>query len=334
MAPTGTALTGGESTGGGQPSRRHQVCPRTPPSTSVAERQASGIDEVLDTLDTELVGLTPVKTRIREIAALLLVDRVRQRFQLTASRPSLHMSFTGSPGTGKTTVALRMAELLHRLGSIDRGHLVAVTRDDLVGQYVGHTAPKTKEVIKRAMGGVLFIDEAYYLYRAENERDYGQEAIEILLQVMENQRDDLVVILAGYKDRMESFFGSNPGMSSRIAHHLDFADYDLEELLAIAQLMLEQEHYRLSDAAETDLPRLPPAPDAAATLRQRSQRPQRTRARPAASGQQVARGQRPPVAQGRPDAVRARRLPCQPRLRRPGTADVRPRLASLPGSRP
>ncbi|MEQ4208251.1 CbbX protein [Actinopolymorpha sp. B9G3] len=227
--------------------------PRLPADAKVdlaAERQASGIDEILDTLDQELVGLAPVKTRIREIAALLLVDRVRQRFDLSASQPSLHMSFTGSPGTGKTTVALRMAELLHRLGSIQRGHLVAVTRDDLVGQYVGHTAPKTKEVIKRAMGGVLFIDEAYYLYRAENERDYGQEAIEILLQVMESHRDDLVVILAGYKDRMDSFFGSNPGMSSRIAHHLDFADYDLDELVAIAQLMLNKEHYRLSDAAE------------------------------------------------------------------------------------
>ncbi|REF36179.1 CbbX protein [Thermasporomyces composti] len=227
--------------------------PPLPPDATVdlaAERQASGIDEILDTLDRELVGLQQVKTRIREIAALLLVDRVRRRFRLTSSRPSLHMSFTGSPGTGKTTVALRMAELLHRLGCIERGHLVAVTRDDLVGQYVGHTAPKTKEVLKRAMGGVLFIDEAYYLYRAENERDYGQEAIEILLQVMENERDNLVVILAGYKDRMESFFASNPGISSRIAHHLHFADYSLDELMAIARLMLDRDNYRLSGAAE------------------------------------------------------------------------------------
>ncbi|MET9022471.1 CbbX protein [Actinopolymorpha sp. NPDC004070] len=215
-----------------------------------AERRAAGIDAILDSLDAELVGLRQVKTRIRELAALLLVDRVRQRFALMSSRPSLHMSFTGSPGTGKTTVALRMAELLHRLGCIDRGHLVAVTRDDLVGQYVGHTAPKTKEVIKRAMGGVLFIDEAYYLYRAENERDYGQEAIEILLQVMESQRDRLVVILAGYKDRMDSFFASNPGMSSRLAHHLDFPDYDLDELAAIARLMLAQEHYEFTPEAE------------------------------------------------------------------------------------
>jgi len=211
------------------------------------ERAESQVDGVLDALDAELVGLAPVKTRIREIAALLLVDRVRARFGIDSGRPNLHMCFTGSPGTGKTSVAVRLAELLHRLGYIRRGHLVSVTRDDLVGQYVGHTAPKTKEVLKRAMGGVLFIDEAYYLYRAENERDYGQEAIEILLQVMENQRDDLVVVLAGYKDRMDSFFTSNPGMSSRIAHHIDFPDYELGELEAIGHLMLEREGYRLGE---------------------------------------------------------------------------------------
>ncbi|WP_245617288.1 CbbX protein [Amycolatopsis taiwanensis] len=224
-----------------------------PPDATVdlaAARRESNIDEVLDTLDAELVGLAPVKARIREIASLLLIDRVRRRFGLTATRPNLHMCFTGSPGTGKTTVALRMAELLHRLGYLDRGHLVATTRDDLVGQYIGHTAPKTKEVLKRAMGGVLFIDEAYYLYRAENERDYGQEAIEILLQVMENQRDDLVVVLAGYPDRMADFFHSNPGMSSRIAHHLDFPDYAPDELMAIAHRMLERENYRFSAESE------------------------------------------------------------------------------------
>ena len=202
--------------------------------------------EVLQKLDQELVGLKSVKTRIREIAALLLIDRMRRSLGLTAHPPSLHMSFTGLPGTGKTTVAMRMATILHRLNYVRKGHLVAVTRDDLVGQYIGHTAPKTKEVLKRAMGGVLFIDEAYYLYRQENERDYGQEAIEILLQVMENQREDLVVILAGYKDRMETFFQSNLGLSSRIAHHLDFPDYALDELLAIAQLMLAEQMYRFS----------------------------------------------------------------------------------------
>ena len=215
-----------------------------------AERTRSEVDGVLGALDAELVGLAPVKTRVREIAALLLVDRARRRFGLGSDRPNLHMSFTGSPGTGKTTVALRMAELLHRLGYIRRDQVVSVTRDDLVGQYIGHTAPKTREVLKRAMGGVLFIDEAYYLYRPDNERDYGQETIEILLQAMENDRDDLVVILAGYKDRMDTFFQSNPGMGSRVAHHIDFPDYGLEELLAIGGLMLAAQGYRFTPAAE------------------------------------------------------------------------------------
>jgi probable Rubsico expression protein CbbX len=210
----------------------------------------SQIGEVLDGLERELIGLAPVKSRIRDIAALLLVDKLRASLGLSAAAPSLHMSFTGNPGTGKTTVAMRMAEILHRLGYVRKGHLVSVTRDDLVGQYIGHTAPKTKEVLKRAMGGVLFIDEAYYLYRPENERDYGQEAIEILLQVMENQREDLVVIFAGYKDRMDTFFRSNPGMSSRVAHHIDFPDYTPEELHSIAGLMLEQMQYRLNPEAD------------------------------------------------------------------------------------
>jgi probable Rubsico expression protein CbbX len=213
----------------------------------------SHVGEVLDSLDRELVGLAPVKSRIRDIAALLLIDKLRRAVGLSSGPPALHMSFTGNPGTGKTTVAMRMAEILHRLGYVRKGHLVAVTRDDLVGQYIGHTAPKTREVLKRAMGGVLFIDEAYYLFRPENERDYGQEAIEILLQVMENQRDDLVVILAGYRDRMETFFRSNPGMSSRVAHHIDFPDYTAGELLAIARLMLEQMQYGLSAPADEAL---------------------------------------------------------------------------------
>lgn len=215
-----------------------------------AELKSSNVQEVLDQLDRELIGLKPVKTRIREIAALLLVDRLRKQFALSSATPTLHMNFTGNPGTGKTTVALRMAEILHRLGYAREGHLVSVTRDDLVGQYIGHTAPKTREVIKKAMGGVLFIDEAYYLYKPENERDYGAESIEILLQVMENNRDDLVVILAGYKDRMDKFFNSNPGMRSRIAHHVDFPDYSPDELLAIAKLMLAQQNYRFSPEGE------------------------------------------------------------------------------------
>jgi probable Rubsico expression protein CbbX len=212
----------------------------------LAQSQAGA---VMDELERELIGLAPVKARIRDIAALLVIDRLRMNMGLQAEAPSLHMSFTGNPGTGKTTVALRMAEILHRLGYIRKGHLIAVTRDDLVGQYVGHTAPKTREVLKRAMGGVLFIDEAYYLYRPENERDYGQEAIEILLQVMENNRDDLVVILAGYRDRMETFFQSNPGMRSRVAHHIDFPDFVEYELLQIAELMLEQQQYHFGPGA-------------------------------------------------------------------------------------
>jgi probable Rubsico expression protein CbbX len=218
-----------------------------------ADYRESGVGEVLAELDRELIGLKPVKQRIRETAALLLVDRARQRLGLAHGPPTLHMSFTGNPGTGKTTVALKMAGLLHRLGYIRKGHLVSVTRDDLVGQYIGHTAPKTKEILKKAMGGVLFIDEAYYLYRPDNERDYGQEAIEILLQVMENNRDDLVVILAGYADRMDTFFTSNPGFRSRIAHHIDFPDYADEELFQIAETMLAAQNYHLTEAARTAL---------------------------------------------------------------------------------
>jgi probable Rubsico expression protein CbbX len=222
------------------------------PVTSVDLRKEItevGIGEVLDELDRELVGLLPVKTRIREIAALLLIERIRKQMNLNTESLTLHMSFTGNPGTGKTTVALRMANILHRLGFVRRGHVVNVTRDDLVGQYIGHTAPKTKEILKRAMGGVLFIDEAYYLYRPENERDYGQEAIEMLLQVMETQREDLVVILAGYGDRMEKFFQSNPGFRSRVAHHIDFPDYNDDELLSIAEMMLRDMSYKFTDRA-------------------------------------------------------------------------------------
>ena len=233
--------------------KRDQRADLLPPDATVsfaAEREAANIDEVFTALDDDLVGLVPVKKKVQEIAALLLVDRARRRFGLEASRPNMHMCFTGPPGTGKTTVALRMADMLHRLGYLEEGHLVHAMRDDLVGQYVGQTAPRTKRVLDKAMGGVLFIDEAYYLYRSGDSIDYGQEVIDILLQVMENEREKLVVILAGYKDRMDEFFGVNPGMSSRIAHHLDFAAYELDELSAIGQLMLQQSRYYLSEAAE------------------------------------------------------------------------------------
>lgn len=211
------------------------------------------IAKILNLLDEELVGLAPVKSRIREIAALLLIDKLRRNLGITSAHPGLHMSFTGSPGTGKTAVGLKMADILFQLGYIKKGHLLTVTRDDLVGQYIGHTAPKTKEVLKKAMGGVLFIDEAYYLYKPDNERDYGSEAIEILLQVMENQRDDLVVILAGYKEPMDRFYESKPGLSSRIANHIDFPDYNVEELLKIAKMMLEEQQYQLTSDAEVAL---------------------------------------------------------------------------------
>ena len=228
-----------------------------PPSTVDLQAllRESDVTGVLDQLDRELVGLAPVKRRIREIAAYLLVTRARKQLGLESLPPSLHMSLTGNPGTGKTTVAARMAQILHRLGYVRKDHVVSVTRDDLVGQYIGHTAPKTREVLKRAMGGVLFIDEAYYLYRPENERDYGQESIEILLQVMENHRDDLVVILAGYKNRMDTFFQSNPGMSSRVAHHIDFPDYNEDEVFRIAELMLREMNYRLDEDAGPTLRR-------------------------------------------------------------------------------
>lgn len=212
--------------------------------------QASGVADILAELDNSLIGLNPVKTRIKETASLLLVDKAREKLGLVNESPTLHMSFSGNPGTGKTTVALRMANLLFRLGYVRKGHLVTVTRDDLVGQYIGHTAPKTKEVLKKAMGGVLFIDEAYYLYRPENERDYGQEAIEILLQVMENNRDDLVVILAGYKDKMDKFFESNPGFRSRIAHHIEFPDYSNNELLEIAEVMVASMNYQFNEESK------------------------------------------------------------------------------------
>ena len=225
----------------------------TSPINLQEEYAKTEIAKILNLLDEELVGLAPVKARIREVAALLLIDKLRKNLGISSANPGLHMSFTGSPGTGKTTVGLKMADILYQLGYIKKGHLLTVTRDDLVGQYIGHTAPKTKEVLKKAMGGVLFIDEAYYLYKPDNERDYGQEAIEILLQVMENQRDELVVVLAGYKEPMDKFFESNPGLSSRIANHIDFPDYTVEELLKIAKIMLDEQQYQLTPDAEVAL---------------------------------------------------------------------------------
>jgi probable Rubsico expression protein CbbX len=233
----------------GQARRRNAALTADATITLAEERRAAGVDDLFVALDIELVGLVPVKKKVEEIGSLLLVDRARQRFGLSSTRPNLHMCFTGAPGTGKTTVALMMADLLHRLGYLETDNLVHAMRDDLVAEYIGQTAPKTKRVLGRAMGGVLFIDEAYTLYRAQDSKDYGQECIDILMQVMENERSRLVVILAGYKDRMDQFFESNPGMRSRVAHHLDFAAYEVEELLAIGELMLGRSSYYLSDQA-------------------------------------------------------------------------------------
>ena len=252
-SPTNTPATKGPATKTarvGRGRKRGETLQSDATITLDSERQASGIDDLFATLDSQLIGLAPVKKRVAEIGSLLLVDRARQRFGLAAeSRPNLHMCFTGAPGTGKTTVALMMADLLYRLGYLEKGHLVHAMRDDLVGEYIGQTAPRTRHVLERAMGGVLFIDEAYSLYRPDDSRDYGQECVDILMQVMENDRDNLVVILAGYKDRMDRFFESNPGMRSRVAHHLDFAAYEPDELLAIGELILERSSYYLSDGA-------------------------------------------------------------------------------------
>jgi len=224
--------------------------PEDTPAGSVSDFMfKQGVQEQLDKLDNELVGLVPVKDRVKQIAALLVLDKMRRKLGFETAVPSLHMSFTGAPGTGKTTVAVRMGQILAKMGYCRRGHVVLATRDDLVGQYVGHTAPKTKEMIKKAMGGVLLVDEAYYLYNAANDRDYGQESIEILLNVMENNQDDLVVAVAGYKDRMDAFFSYIPGLMSRIGNHIDFPDYGADELVKIAEVMARNLEYDIEPEA-------------------------------------------------------------------------------------
>jgi probable Rubsico expression protein CbbX len=224
--------------------------PDDTPAGSVSDYMyKEGVKDQLDKLDYDLVGLLPVKQRVREIAALLVLDKMRRKLGFDTAVPSLHMCFTGAPGTGKTTVAVRMGQILAKMGYCRSGHVVVATRDDLVGQYVGHTAPKTKEVIKQALGGVLLVDEAYYLYNAANDRDYGQESIEILLTFMENNREDLVVVLAGYKDRMDKFFSFIPGMSSRIGNHIDFPNYQIEELYEISKVMARDLDYEMTDEA-------------------------------------------------------------------------------------
>ena len=227
----------------------YEMDENTPAGTVNDYMYKGGVTEILEQLDHDLVGLIPVKKRVREIAALLVLDKMRRKLGFDTSVPSLHMCFTGAPGTGKTTVAVRMGQILARMGYCRQGHVVVATRDDLVGQYVGHTAPKTKEMVKKAMGGILLVDEAYYLYNAANDRDYGQESIEILLNVMENNKEDLIVVLAGYKDRMDTFFSFIPGMSSRIGNHVDFPNYEINELTDIAAVMGRDLEYDLDQPA-------------------------------------------------------------------------------------
>mgnify|MGYP002701090599 CR=1 FL=1 len=202
----------------------------------------TGIETILEQLDQELVGLESVKTRVREISSVLLFDRIREIQELPTLNSSLHMSFTGRPGTGKTSVAAKLGLVLRQLGYLTKGHITNVTREDLVGQYVGHTAPKTKEQLNKARGGILFMDEAQHLYKPDNERDYGAEAIELLLQVMENQREDLIFVFSGPKTKIEGFFNSNPGISSRIGQHVDFVDYNVEELTAITKFLIHNDN--------------------------------------------------------------------------------------------
>jgi len=224
--------------------------PDDTPAGSVSDYMyKEGVKDQLDKLDYDLVGLLPVKQRVREIAALLVLDKMRRKLGFDTAVPSLHMCFTGAPGTGKTTVAVRMGQILAKMGYCRSGHVVVATRDDLVGQYVGHTAPKTKEMVKKAMGGILLVDEAYYLYNAANDRDYGQESIEILLNVMENNKEDLIVVLAGYQDKMERFYSFIPGMESRIGNHIEFPNYEVDELVEIGSVMCRELEYIMGDGA-------------------------------------------------------------------------------------
>jgi probable Rubsico expression protein CbbX len=210
----------------------------------------TGIEDILSTMDKELVGLKNVKNRVKEISSVLLFDRIREIKELSSLNSSLHMAFTGRPGTGKTSVAAKIALVLRSLGYLTKGHITNVTREDLVGQYVGHTAPKTREQLQQAQGGILFIDEAHHLYKPDNERDYGSEAIELLLQVMENQRDDLILIFAGGKANIDKFFNSNPGISSRIGNHVDFKDYDVADLTDITKFLLHNDNrFKFTDEA-------------------------------------------------------------------------------------
>lgn len=231
---------------------------RVPSRTRVAVRPevetASGLESILAELDA-LVGLEPVKEVAREIVAYVQIQQKRAQEQLVTASLVSHMIFKGNPGTGKTTVARIISRLFHQMQILSKGHLIEVERADLVGEYIGHTAQKTREQVKKALGGVLFIDEAYSLARG-GEKDFGREAIDVLVRAMENHREQFVLILAGYKEEMEWFIRTNPGLRSRFPIQIDFADYNLAELMAIGQKMLAERDYLLSPEAEEELERI------------------------------------------------------------------------------
>lgn len=207
--------------------------------------------EILDELN-QMVGLAPVKKIVNEIRAFVKIQKLREEERLLTEPQALHMIFKGNPGTGKTTVARVFGRLFKEIGVLSKGHLLEIERADLVGEYIGHTAQKTRDQIKKAMGGVLFIDEAYSLARG-GEKDFGKEAIDVIVKAMEDHKDNLLLILAGYREEMEQFIGTNPGLRSRFPIHIDFPDYSMEELLQIGELMLNQRQYRLSPQARETL---------------------------------------------------------------------------------
>ncbi|MEL7566469.1 MAG: stage V sporulation protein K [Dehalobacterium sp.] len=212
------------------------------------------VQELFKELDT-LIGLRDVKKVIFEVQAYVEIQRRRTKEKLAAEPTVLHAIFKGNPGTGKTTVARILAKLFKEIGVLQKGHLVEVERADLVGEYIGHTAQKTREQLKKAIGGVLFIDEAYSLARG-GEKDFGKEAIDVLVKAMEDNKDNLILILAGYKDEMEWFLKTNPGLRSRFPLHIDFPDYKIEELLEIANLMIKARQYKLTNESQITLERI------------------------------------------------------------------------------
>lgn len=207
-------------------------------------RQQETMEDIMNELDS-LIGLDDVKKLVKEIQAFAAIQKKRREENLTADPLVFHMIFKGNPGTGKTTVARLLGKIFNKIGILEKGHLVEVERADLVGEYIGHTALKAKEQIRKSIGGILFIDEAYSLARG-GEKDFGKEAIDTLVKAMEDYKDNLILILAGYKDEMDHFISSNPGLKSRFPITIEFKDYSINELIRISQIMVSKREYKLS----------------------------------------------------------------------------------------